>query len=81
MQHLWGIDLGGTKIEGVILDPARPGEPIHRLRLPTEAARGYEHVVAQIVRVVEQLEGAAGTPRPRGSAWVRPAPPSLRRDC
>jgi predicted NBD/HSP70 family sugar kinase len=64
MQHLWGIDLGGTKIEGVILDPARPGEPIHRLRLPTESARGYEHVVAQIVRVVEQLEGAAGTRRP-----------------
>lgn len=64
MQHLWGIDLGGTKIEGVILDPARPGEAIHRLRLPTEATRGYEHIVAQIGRVVAQLEQASGTRRP-----------------
>lgn len=64
MQYLWGIDLGGTKIEGVILDPERPGEALHRLRLPTEAARGYEHVVAQIGRVVVQLEGASGLRRP-----------------
>lgn len=64
MQHLWGIDLGGTKIEGVILDPTRPGEAIHRLRLPTEAGRGYDHIVAQIGRLVVQLEGAAGTRRP-----------------
>jgi predicted NBD/HSP70 family sugar kinase len=64
MQHLWGIDLGGTKIEGVILDPTRPGEAIHRLRLPTEAAQGYAHIVAQIERVVAQLEAASGTRRP-----------------
>ena len=38
--HLWGIDLGGTKIEGVILDPSRPDQALHRLRVPTEAAQG-----------------------------------------
>ena len=64
MQQLWGIDLGGTKIEGVILDPTRPGEATYRLRLPTEAAQGYAHIVAQIERVVAQLEVASGSRRP-----------------
>lgn len=62
--HLWGIDLGGTKIEGVILDPDRPIEPLHRLRVPTEAARGYDHVLGQILTLVERLEQASGLGRP-----------------
>jgi predicted NBD/HSP70 family sugar kinase len=62
---LWGIDLGGTKIEGAIIDPAQPKVALHRLRLPTEAARGYDHVVAQIERVVAQLEITSGQPRPK----------------
>ena len=61
---LWGIDLGGTKIEGAIVDPSRPGEAQHRLRLPTEGAKGYEHVVAQIERVVLELEQVSGVRRP-----------------
>lgn len=64
MHYLWGIDLGGTKIEGVILDPARPGEPVCRLRLATEADRGYEHVVGRIAAVVAELERASGQRRP-----------------
>lgn len=31
----WGIDLGGTKIEGVIMDSSRPGEALFRLRRET----------------------------------------------
>lgn len=61
---LWGIDLGGTKIEGVILDPARSDVALHRLRLPTEAERGYDHIIAQIGRVVVELESRSGLPRP-----------------
>ena len=61
---LWGLDLGGTKIEGAIIDPASPDVALHRLRLPTEAALGYDHVVAQIGRVVAQLEAVSGLPRP-----------------
>jgi fructokinase len=62
-MNLWGIDLGGTKIEGVVLDPARPDVPLHRLRRPTEAIRGYDHIVAQISGVVADLEQATGLSR------------------
>lgn len=63
-MKLWGIDLGGTKIEGAIIDPAHPQLAQHRLRLPTEANRGYEHVVGQIERVVTELEATSKIPRP-----------------
>ena len=63
-MYLWGLDLGGTKIEGAILDPAQPGQAVHRLRLPTESRHGYEHILGQIQRVVEQLESASGLRRP-----------------
>lgn len=61
---LWGIDLGGTKIEGAIIDPTQPEVALHRLRLPTEAARGYDAIVTQIERVVIQLEKVSGQSRP-----------------
>jgi N-acetylglucosamine kinase len=64
IRHLWGIDLGGTKIEGAILDPERPGQALHRLRLPTESAEGYGHILAQIGKLVAQLEEASGQKRP-----------------
>ena len=64
MSNLWGIDLGGTKIEGAILDPAHPEKAVHRLRVPTESARGYDHVVNQIATVIEQLEFLSGEKRP-----------------
>ena len=32
---IWGIDLGGTKVEGVILKDANSLEVIERLRVPT----------------------------------------------
>ncbi|MGH7995507.1 MAG: ROK family protein [Opitutaceae bacterium] len=63
-MHLWGIDLGGTKIEGAVVDGDRPGETRARLRLPTEAERGYDHIVGQIVRLVANLEEATGQRRP-----------------
>ncbi len=41
-SHLWGIDLGGTKIEGVIIDASQPSKALYRLRVPTESACGLE---------------------------------------
>ena len=61
---LWGIDLGGTKIEGAILDAARPEAAVHRLRKETGASRGYEFVISQIVAVVRELESVSGLPCP-----------------
>jgi fructokinase len=59
-MHLFGIDLGGTKVEGVVLDTFRPTEPVFRFRLPTEAEKGYQHIVNQIVAVVEKLSRETG---------------------
>lgn len=64
MEQFWGIDLGGTKIEGAILVAGHGSRAEHRLRLPTEAARGYEHIVGQIGQVIERLETASGSRRP-----------------
>lgn len=63
MSTLWGIDLGGTKIEGVVLR-AGSTEPVARLREPTGADRGYEHILSQIKLVVERLTDASGCKMP-----------------
>lgn len=56
---LWGSDLGGTKIEGALLDPANPTQAPFRLRVPTESSKGYDHAVHQISLLIEQLEMAS----------------------
>lgn len=56
MQYIWGIDLGGTKIEGVILSAASAEAVIIRKRIDTEAWNGYQHIVAQIAKLVRLLE-------------------------
>jgi fructokinase len=69
-----GIDLGGTKIEGIVLDGA--GRSIARERVPTEREGGYEHIVARVAALVGRLRTHApevarvgiGTP---GSESVR----------
>ena len=52
-----GIDLGGTKIEGVVLDDA-DGRIVERRRVPTEAARGYAHIVETIGDLCDTLRAA-----------------------
>ena len=52
-----GIDLGGTKIEGVVVDEALNVE--HKLRLPTPS-EGYDAVVTQVGKVVTELEAIHG---------------------
>ncbi|MEM7572823.1 MAG: ROK family protein [Bacteroidota bacterium] len=54
----FGIDLGGTKIEGVVLDEA--GQVLHRQRIPTEREGGYEHILSRIVNLVQLLEKQLG---------------------
>ncbi|MES1197665.1 MAG: ROK family protein [Chitinophagaceae bacterium] len=55
-QPLWGIDLGGTKIEGVILPSLNDPAPIIRTRIDTEASKGYEHIISQIKKLMEQMQ-------------------------
>lgn len=56
----WGVDLGGTKIEGVVLPAADSTEPLCRLRVPTERDRGYAHVRRVIGGLVEQMATEVG---------------------
>ncbi|MDR1304367.1 MAG: ROK family protein [Verrucomicrobiales bacterium] len=72
MAHIAGIDLGGTKIEGIILDEQRPDEPLCRLRIPTERERGYEHILSQISRLCGLLSNAAGVPFPARAGMGAP---------
>ncbi len=53
-----GIDLGGTKIEGLVLDKA--GVERFRLRIPTPAT-SYEADVEAIVGLIDDLETRVGT--------------------
>jgi fructokinase len=57
---LWGIDLGGTKIEGVILPSLNDPLPILRTRLDTEAEKGYDHIVRQIGKLIRNMEKESG---------------------
>lgn len=59
-ENLWGIDLGGTKVEGVILRSARDREILFRDRVPTEADQGYEHILNQIKKLVDAMIAKVG---------------------
>jgi predicted NBD/HSP70 family sugar kinase len=59
-QPLWGIDLGGTKIEGVILRPESISTPIVRTRIDTESFKGYNHIIQQIARLVDMMKEQSG---------------------
>ncbi len=59
-QPIWGIDLGGTKIEGVILKSISDPTPIIRTRVDTEALNGYEHIVKQIKKLVDEMQMQSG---------------------
>jgi len=59
-QPLWGIDLGGTKIEGVILHSEGISNPIVRTRIDTESFKGYDHIIHQIAKLVEMMKEQSG---------------------
>jgi predicted NBD/HSP70 family sugar kinase len=59
-QPLWGIDLGGTKIEGVVLQPEELLNPIVRTRIDTEGVKGYDHIVSQISKLVDMMKEQSG---------------------
>ena len=52
-QHRIGIDLGGTKIEGAVLDSAN--EVRCRERIETASARGYTHIVERIAELHRRM--------------------------
>ncbi len=60
MEHLWGIDLGGTKIEAVVLENSESMKVLRRLRLPTEQEKGYTHILRKVYRLVQTMAAEIG---------------------
>ena len=50
-----GIDLGGTKIEGILLDEKY--NTIQRKRIETHQENGYDSIVKSIISLVNELRG------------------------
>ena len=48
-----GIDLGGTKIEGILVNETF--ETIERKRIPTEQENGYDHILESIKNLILEL--------------------------
>lgn len=63
VEALWGIDLGGTKVEGVIVPPDSV-DPLCRIRIETEQERGYDHILSRIALLVDRLAAESRLPRP-----------------
>ena len=53
-----GIDLGGTKTEGIVMN--NDGAIVARERRSTPAAQGYDAILGNIVELVRALEARAG---------------------
>lgn len=57
---LWGVDLGGTKIECAVLDRQDPSRVIFRKRIDTESSKGYKHILHQVKRLVDEVADSLG---------------------
>ena len=59
-QILWGIDLGGTKTEGIVVRMDRGLQVIQRMRIHTEREKGYRHILGRIRELLAELEKGTG---------------------
>ncbi|MEZ4885751.1 MAG: ROK family protein [Chitinophagales bacterium] len=60
MENIYrlGIDLGGTKIEGIILDGN--GQELFRERIATEREKGYQHILSNIHQMYQTMTAHIG---------------------
>jgi len=61
-EHHWGIDLGGTKIEAVVIDHSM--KLVIRRRFATEASEGYNHILERIRQLIEMVSLESGIALP-----------------
>jgi len=60
-EPFWGVDLGGTKIEVSVFHFNNNAiDIIDRRRVPTEASKGYDHIISQICKVIDEAREATG---------------------
>lgn len=81
---IWGIDLGGTKIEGAILRSVTDSDPVCRIRHDTEKEKGYGHIIERISLLVRKIEDATGL-KPEAIGFGTPGtvdpPTGLMKNC
>ena len=53
-----GMDLGGTKIEGIVLDAQ--GQELFRKRVETQREKGYQHILNRIKSLHDDLAASTG---------------------
>lgn len=68
---IWGIDLGGTKVECAVLKSADSPEVLARERIATEADQGYEHVLNRIQLLIDKVSDKVGQ-RPERIGFCTP---------
>ncbi len=61
-SHRIGIDLGGTKIEGIVLAP--DGTEGIRRRIATRQEEGYEAILARVTSLISELSASIGPHAP-----------------
>ncbi|MCU0346610.1 MAG: ROK family protein [Saprospiraceae bacterium] len=71
MEPIWGIDLGGTKIECAVMEDAVNMNVLRRMRMPTEQDKGYTHILRQIYKLVETMGADLGM-RPKKIGFGTP---------
>ena len=54
-----GIDLGGTKIEGILLDESL--NVVKKIRIPTEQEKGYISIIQSITSLVDELKSKSNS--------------------
>ena len=59
-MSIWGIDLGGTKVECAVLKSSENPEVLARERIATEADHGYDHVLNRIKLLIDQVSEKIG---------------------
>ncbi len=59
-RYLWGIDLGGTKIEGIIFNAEDHHDILIRTRVDIEASKGYDHIIDQIGVLIDKMTTQSG---------------------
>ena len=84
MALLWGIDLGGSKIEGVVTESTNPLKPITRQRIKTESDQGYQHIIKRIAHLVFLLCDSSGAKPAKigfGTPGICDQKTSLMKNC
>jgi len=56
----WGINIGSTQVEAVLLDGLSRARPFRKMRVPLDPEQGYYYVLGQVHKLVEVLSADVG---------------------